>query len=163
MATINKIISERIELRTVDLPEEEGFLQNLYGTTRDDIIHLPFDEAGKQAFILQQYAARKKHYDEYYAGAEDYIILYDGKQAGRYMIEFNPHDIRLVDIAVLPEYRDHGIGGAIIEETKKIAAETGRPFTLHAIQDSPALRLYERLGFKVIDETGIYNKLEWRA
>lgn len=162
MTAKNKTISERIELRPVISPEEEDFLQHLYGTTRDDIIHLPFDEAGKQAFILLQYAARKKHYDEYYAGAEDYIILYDRERAGRFTVEFSKDDIRLVDIAILPEYRGRGIGTALVDDTKKISAETARPFTLHAIKDSRALHLYERLGFRVIGETGIYNKLEWK-
>lgn len=156
-----RIISERIELRPVSLPDEEDFLKALYGSTRDDVQYLPFDDAGKQAFILMQYAAQKKHYEEYYADADHFIVMCDGERAGRFIAESMEEEIRLVDLAILPKFRSSGIGTAIIQDYQGEGAESSRKCTLHVINGNPSIRLYERLGFVVTGENGMHHKMEW--
>lgn len=157
-----KQLTDRIELRPVKMPDDEEFLIAAYATTRDDVKYLPFDEAGKQAFILMQYTAQRDHYAVHYKDAYNYIILYDGKPAGRHMIYYGTEDIRLVDTVVLPEFQNKGIGSAVINDALKEGAEMGLPCVLHVIKESPAIRLYERLGFRVVSEIGMHDCMEWR-
>jgi ribosomal protein S18 acetylase RimI-like enzyme len=68
----------------------------------------------------------------------------------------------LMDIALLPEYRSHGIGTALIKDLMAEAAQAGRPLRLHVEFFNQALRLYERLGFARMGEMGLYYEMEWR-
>jgi hypothetical protein len=42
-------------------------------------------------------------------------------------------------------------------------AAAGKPLRIHVERFNPALRLYERLGFRQIDDRGVYLFLEWRG
>jgi hypothetical protein len=42
------------------------------------------------------------------------------------------------------------------------AAAAGKP-RIHVERFNPALRLYERLGFRPIEDKGVYLFMEWRA
>jgi putative acetyltransferase len=56
----------------------------------------------------------------------------------------------LFAIIVSKEYRNRGVGKALIEELMKIAKENFKIeiFHLEVYQDNPAINLYRRLGFK---------------
>lgn len=43
------------------------------------------------------------------------------------------------------------------------ALDSGKKLTVHVEKDNPARRLYDRLGFIAIGESGIYDLLERRS
>ena len=43
------------------------------------------------------------------------------------------------------------------------AAASRKPLRIHVERFNPALRLYERLGFRQVEDKGVYLFLEWRA
>jgi predicted GNAT family acetyltransferase len=44
----------------------------------------------------------------------------------------------------------------------KEATAAGKPIDLHVVSTSPAVRLYERLGFRLSgDETAAYLQMKW--
>ena len=45
----------------------------------------------------------------------------------------------------------------LLEEGQK----AGKPIRIHVEYDNPAMRLYKRLGFRRIDDNGIYHLMEW--
>jgi len=69
--------------------------------------------------------------------------------------------IRMVDIALLPPYRNAGIGTAILRDLLAEAAVAHKPVRIHVEQCNPAVRLYERLGFAPIADKGVYLFMEW--
>lgn len=158
----NKKLTDKVEFRPVVMPEDDEFLYAVYASTRDDVQYLPFDESAKQAFIQMQYNAQKSHYAEHYKGALSYIILYDGKPAGRHLIHYGTEEICLVDTAILPEYRGLGIGTVVFKDAFKDSVRLGLPCILYVIKENPAMSLYERLGFRTIGEVGFHDLLEWR-
>jgi GNAT superfamily N-acetyltransferase len=153
-------LTDRVELRPVVLPDDEAFLLTVYASTRDDVKYLPFDDAGKQAFILMQYTAQKNHYAEYYKDAKHYVVIYDGRPAGRYWVDYGKEDIRLVDMSILPEFRGKGIGTVIFKYAFKRSEEMGLPCVLHVMKEHRSIPMYKRLGFRVIGETGVHDKME---
>ena len=72
-------------------------------------------------------------------------------------------EIRLVDIALLSQHRNVGIGSALLKDLLSEAQSTGKPVRLHVETSNRAMRLYERLGFTVLEERGIYQFMEWRS
>ncbi len=145
------------------VPEDREFLQRLYASTRAEELALTdWDETQKQAFLAQQFAAQHHHYQRYYTGASFDLVLLDNEPIGRLYVARWQDEIRVVDIALLPEYRSRGIGGGLLRDLLKEAAAANQRLTIHVERYNPALRLYRRLGFEPVGETGVYLLLAAR-
>jgi ribosomal protein S18 acetylase RimI-like enzyme len=152
---------ENLSLRP-ETAADEPFLYELYATTRDyEMIHVPWDDLQKQAFLRQQCEAQLKHYRQHYYDAEFQIIELDGRPIGRIYVHRSPKYICLMDIALLREYRGRGIGGGLTSELLRQAQADGKIVSLHVEHMNPARHLYERLGFQLVEDKGIYWKMEW--
>ena len=116
----------------------------------------------KDAFVRQQFEAQSVWYRDHYEGAQFDVILVDGEPAGRLYVHRRPNEIRLVDITLLPEYRQGGIGTSLLRDLLAEGEAAGKPVTIHVEIYNPAMRLYERLGFRPIEERGPYRLMEWR-
>lgn len=88
------------------------------------------------------------------------MIAVDGVPAGRLYVHRGDAEIRIVDIALLPEHRGGGIGTALLEELLAEADTSGKSVTIHVERQNRALRFYERLGFSVAEDKGVYLFLE---
>jgi ribosomal protein S18 acetylase RimI-like enzyme len=71
-------------------------------------------------------------------------------------------ETRILDITVLPEYRNRGIGTSLLRDLLDEASHPGKRVRIHVETFNPSLRLLERLGFKSIAEEGINFLMEWR-
>ena len=144
-------------------PQDEEFLCGLYASTRTEelaVVDWPAHE--KEAFLRMQFTAQHTYYHESYAKASYQVILLDGQPVGRLYVQRWDNEIRLIDISLLPEHRNRGIGSSLLSELMAEARGSGRPLTIHVEKFNPALRLYERLGFRRSDDRGVYWFLEWR-
>jgi ribosomal protein S18 acetylase RimI-like enzyme len=82
--------------------------------------------------------------------------------AGRIMVNRSQHEILLVDVALLPEYRNRGIGSSLISGLMKEASRDGKSIRLHVDRFNFALRWYQRLGFQALGESEVYVEMIWR-
>jgi ribosomal protein S18 acetylase RimI-like enzyme len=123
---------------------------------------VPWDDAQKDAFLRMQFDAQDAWWHEHYSGASFDVILVDGEPAGRLYVRRGATDIRIVDIALLPEHRGNGVGSALIRDLLAEADAAEKCVTIHVERMNPALRLYERLGFAVAEDKGVYLFLERR-
>ena len=80
---------------------------------------------------------------------------------GRLYVARWQDEIRIVDIALLPPYRNTGLGTTILRDLLAEAAVAHKPVRIHVEKFNPALRLYERLGFVPIADKGVYLFMEW--
>ena len=143
-------------------PADLPFLQDLYGTTRaEEMLQVDWSDAQKKEFLDFQFYAQHTHYNEHFADASRDIIEIDGSACGRLYLDLRSDEIRLIDIALLPESCGQGIGNAILSALLACAQDRTLPMTIHVEQNNPALRLYTRLGFEQIDEQGIYYLMRW--
>ena len=55
-----------------------------------------------------------------------------------------------------------GIGTWLLRHLQAEAQASSRPLRIHVERFNPALRLYERLGFRDIEDKGVYLFMEWR-
>jgi ribosomal protein S18 acetylase RimI-like enzyme len=153
----------RISFRPI-APDDMELLLRVYRSTREEELAMVVDWTAemKDAFVLQQFSAQHAWYQEHYVGAEFQIILVDGEPAGRLYIHRREREIRLVDITLLPDYRQGGIGTSLVRDLLAEGQAAGKPVTIHVEIYNPAMRLYGRLGFRPIEERGPYRLLEWR-
>jgi ribosomal protein S18 acetylase RimI-like enzyme len=157
-------LAQRIELRPVEMPADEEFLIELFYTTRDDIRFAEIDEEQKRAFSLMQYNTRQQHYEKYYPDSKHDIILLDGKRIGQYWTSSEETEIIGIDLSILPEYRNLGIGTFLLTNSFDEAEKTGRDFNFHVLKlNTNAIRLYERLDCKYIESNApTHFKMQWR-
>ena len=135
----------------------------IYASTRvEELAQVTWDDAQKEGFLRMQFVAQRKFYESEYPGAEFQIILAAGEPAGRLYVHRREDEIRIMDLALLPEFRGRGIGTKILTDLLAEGESSVRRVTIHVEMFNPAQRLYERLGFKRISGTGVYHLLEWR-
>lgn len=159
---MNWDIKDLIQRET--LPDDEAFLFEVYQSSRgDDLTALGWDAERVRNFLETQYAAQQRFLQAGYPQGEDRIIMLDTQPIGRILVERNEQEIRVVDVALLPQYRNSGIGTYLVRELLAEAARLGKPFRAQVIRSSAAVGLFERLGIVKIGETGSHYQMEWRA
>lgn len=151
-----------ITLRPIG-PDDEAFLCRVYASTRrEELAGVDWTPEQVEAFLAMQFSAQHQYYQQHYAGAAFQVIEHDGVPAGRLYVARWEKEIRIVDIALLPEHRNAGIGTALLQDLLREGAEAGMPVTIHVERFNPALRLYRRLGFSLIEDKGVYLLMGWR-
>jgi ribosomal protein S18 acetylase RimI-like enzyme len=150
-----------LELRAAS-PDDERFLCQVYAATRSsELAMVAWTEQEKASFVEMQFRAQTQYYREHYANTSYDVILLDGQAVGRLYVSRWPDEIRIVDIALLPDSCNRGIGSTLLRELQSEAAAAGKPLRIHVERFNPALRLYERLGFRQLKDRGVYLFLEW--
>jgi ribosomal protein S18 acetylase RimI-like enzyme len=150
-----------ISLRPIR-PDDAAFLYEVYASTRtEELAVVEWDEAHKAALLHMQFTAQHQFYQERYTQTALLIMLRDAVPVGWLSVARWQDEIRMVDIALLPPYRNAGIGTAILRDILAEAALAHKPVRIHVEKCNPALRLYERLGFAPIADKGVYLFMEW--
>lgn len=150
-----------VSLRSV-IPEDREFLIQVYAGTRSEELKLvDWDEGNKDEFLRMQFEAQDRYYRDNYRSASFWVVLFEGQPCGRLYIDRWNTEIRIMDVALLPDFRNRGIGSALLGHILSEGSRLGLPVTIHVEQFNPALRLYERLGFMPAGENGIYLLMRW--
>lgn len=155
-----------IELRPITEADRD-FLYRLYASTRaEEMAQVPWSEEEKERFLRFQFDAQHRYYQEQFPDARfDLVVAADdprGTPIGRLYLHRRDDEHRLIDIALLPEHRGKGLGGKLMAGVLAEAAAAGKKVRIHVEHNNPALRLYRRLGFRKIEDQGIYHLMEWR-
>ena len=141
---------------------DQEFLVGVFASTRaDELQALAWNPIQAEMFINIQYNAQQQSYRLSYPEAENNIILHDGQPIGRMLIDRSGEAILLVDIAILPDYRNHGVGSELIGGLLAEGATRGCEVVLSVFHTNPAIHLYDRLGFSKVDDESPYWKMRW--
>lgn len=139
-------------------------LARIYASTRrEEVAMTGWDLSTQDAFLAGQFEAQHRHYHEHYPNALWLVVQTGLVPVGRLYLEQWTKDLRIIDIALLPEFRGRGFGEAILHDLMDQAAGGGRAVSIHVEKTNPAMRLYLRLGFQVIEDKGVYDLLRWSA
>lgn len=148
-----------ISFRPIEAGDFE-FLYLVYASTRSDIEQVQWSEEQKQQFLRMQFQAQHTHYQQHFENARFQIVLRDDQPIGRLYVDDRPDELRIIDIALLPEHRRQGIGRSILTDLLAEATRQGKPVRIHVERFNPALALYERMGFQKIGDTGVHLLME---
>ena len=155
--------ASRLSLRH-EQAADEAFLAALYADARaEEMRPVAWPEAAKRDFLQQQYELQREHYRQHYVGADFLLIEQAAIPIGRISIYRTDGEIRLMDIALIESHRGLGIGSILLAELLREASASAAELTLHVEPNNPAQRLYARLGFRLIEDRGVYHFLGWRA
>jgi len=155
--------AEPVTLRSVRA-DDEAFLLQVYASTRlDELASAAWDEAQREAFLRLQFAAQQQHYQAHFPEADHQVILLGDRPIGRLYVARNTDEVRILDIALLPEQRSSGVGSYIIKEILAEAEKAEKPVRIYVESFNPSLRLFERLGFSPVQDIGTHLLMEWRS
>ena len=135
-------------------PADTEFEQFLYASTRDDLRplgHEVFEGLVGMQFRAQSMALRLDH-----PSAKRQIVVVDRSPVGRLVVDLSGTHVELLDLAVLPEFRNHGIGTGVLRGVCAQADRLNHAVRLLVEKQNRSVRLFERLGFVVRGEEGMY-------
>lgn len=144
--------------------KDDAFLRRVHDAAR----HWEFEtllQSGQadiyHTIMAQQYKTQHEVYFASYPAAQYGVIQWTDRPIGRLYVNYRDDEVRVLDIAVLPDYRGHGVGEIVL---KGICIEAGMrrvPVRLHVHYLSRAQRLYEALGFRQIGIDGPNLSMQW--
>jgi ribosomal protein S18 acetylase RimI-like enzyme len=137
---------------------DEPFLFRLYASTRsEELAPVPWSEEEKEAFLFAQARAQHAHYQQHFAAADWLVIEREGTPVGRLYLDRREATHHIIDIAFLPEWRNRGLGGALLRDLIDEAAGAGKAMSIRVEKFNRAMSFYARLGFVRIEEQGAYD------
>ena len=151
-------------LRSVTADDEQ-FLLSIYASTREaELSQAEWREGQKEDFLKWQHDMQRREYETRFPDAEYRVIVIDGTPAGRIWIGRDSTQIRLLDIALLPEFQNRGAGTVLLNRLIEESKQAGKPLRhMVFMLNSDADRFYARLGFVMIEEFGAYKHMEYRG
>lgn len=152
--------STNITLRPVG-PDDQNFLIEVYASTRaDEMAMVPWTDEQRQAFVQWQFAAQQDHYAKQYPGASHDIIMVDDRPVGRFYVARLDHEIRIVDLTVLPAERNAGVGSYLLKQLLDEADRIDKMTRIYVEDFNPSVALFKRLGFAVSEQNGFHLLLK---
>lgn len=148
---------------------DDAFLFELYASTRaEELAAWGWSAAQQEPFLRMQWLAQKRGYEARYPSEGHCVLELEGQPVGRLWVVRGEHELRLVDVTLLPSQRGRGLGTGVLRSLQEEAARAGKPLRLHVTRNNHALRLYTRLGFTSArgPESELaqpYLELEWSA
>jgi ribosomal protein S18 acetylase RimI-like enzyme len=145
-------------------PEDEPFLQAVYAGTRElELAQVPWPVEQKAAFCRMQFHAQHTDYQRNYPHAAYDVVERAGEPIGRLYVDRRPKSVHILDIALLPAHRGAGVGTKLLHQLQEEARAASLPLRIHVEKFNPALRLYQRLGFRTLEDHGVYLLMEWNG
>ena len=145
-------------------PEADSLAYRLFAVDKlAEFAAIGVPQLQAEELVQMQWRGRTLTYANQYPGAEDWTIsLEDGTPVGRYLLQKTSQSVRMVDFAILPEWRGRGIGTQVLQRLIQNTATNGSIFSLRVEKNNRALYLYKRLGLNIISSDEISFEMEWK-
>jgi ribosomal protein S18 acetylase RimI-like enzyme len=142
-------------------PGDHDFLMDVYASTRrEEMLSWGWNAAQQLGFVRLQFEARRRTYTAAFPAAAENVILCDAAPIGSLIIARSAGEFRLLDISILPEYRNRGVGTMLIENMIAESKQQKLPLRLSVLRGNPAIHVYEKLGFVVTGGDEVYLEME---
>ena len=142
-------------------PEDLPFLRRLYAAGRAaEMARSGWPDDAIAGFLAQQFELQHRYYQTHYADGEFLLVELDGRPVGRLYLYWGRSALQLIDIALLPEQRGHGLGATLLTALLARADAQGLAVGLYVEGDNPARHWYLRQGFAVSGENGVYLQMQ---
>lgn len=136
---------------------DEEFLTELYASTRAaEMAIVPWESEQKRAFLKMQFEAQDRYYRDRYPNASFEIIKLNDHRVGRLYHAELADEIRIIDLAFLPEQFDNKVFIELVERILQKGERAGKPVQIYLEASDPTIEIFVNLGFQKIDQHGIY-------
>lgn len=138
--------------------KDESFLEHLFfSDMASKFVDLPAEQL--KMIVTMQYTAKQQGYLLDWPMAEILIIQYDGEKVGQLILATNKATLRIVDILLLPEFRNRGIATQILKMLPSYHDTKCKRLELSVAKGNPAFELYVRHGFVIKSENEVHIEM----
>lgn len=143
---------------------DHDFLLSLFKTTLEAAIYAQMTDQLRQQLLETQFTIKEQAYAQMYPHGDNCIVELDHQPVGRFYVNIDSDEIRLVDIIIHPSVRGEGIGSSLLEQLLSNGDSKKIPVRLQvAATNLAAQRLYQRLGFIAGYNDGIHIHCEYTS
>lgn len=154
------MLNQQLTLRP-STENDLDFLKEVYASTRLDELNITgWTQEQLDDFLTMQFNAQHRFYKEQFAEADFDIVQCNGSDVGRLYLDDRDEEIRIVDIALLPQFRGLGLGTRLLDQVMTRANSERKFVRIHVEKNNPALTLYQRLDFTDVADKGVYLLME---
>lgn len=144
--------------------DDAAFMRELFFSVRaPEFAAMGWPEPVLRDFLAGQSQLQNHHYANAYPLAANLVVTRHGTAIGRVILHPSPGDIRVVDIALLTQWRGNGLGGALLDAVKQQAKAARVSVSLSVDLHNPARRLYLRQGFLPVRDNGVAQEMRLPA
>lgn len=163
MTALRLTSCRNVFLRDSDESDNE-VLYRVFVDSRNDLVAAAagWDEAQQQVFLRSQFQIQQDQYRSLYPRARFDVIVADDRVIGNFYVSPGDDELHLVDVNLLPEFRNRGIGRALLQDLVEESEHSNKLLSLHVMRGNPAIHLYEQIGFEVVAEEGVYSRMQRR-
>ena len=114
----------------------------------------------KEQLLRMEFTAQLGQYHDQYPDADFNLLIVDDIPVGNFYAQYGPEEFVLIDITLLPEQRNSGVGTQLVRDLIAKANAARKPLHAHVLKANPAWRLWQRLGFRWVEDDGVYLRIE---
>jgi len=142
---------------------DEAFLFALFESVKGaELAAMPIGVAMRRQLLAMQFRAMSTGYRSAFPAARFLIVLLNDAPVGRLIVNDDADCTRIVYIALLPEWRRHGLATALMTAVLDEPRKHGRRCEATVTVDNFAsMRLWARLGFMERERSLTDVILEW--
>lgn len=118
------------------------------------------DEHLHRAGVIADDSAHWQRIKYHYNDA--YIVLMGSERIGLFKRHKGANEWTIIQIQILPAYQGQGIATWLLHAFLRQADEANVPVTLSVLNGNRAITLYQRVGFKIVDNDDIALKMKRR-
>ena len=141
---------------------DDAFVYDVFSTTwESEVAALPNQNLAQHVLRIQ-HIAQERRFASQYPDLQRYIVVQDGEPAGRLYVHESASLLEVVDLTLMPRFRDHGIGTGIFHQLFEHATREGQTIALRVERrNERATMLYSQLGFDLVSVDDLDNYFEW--
>jgi ribosomal protein S18 acetylase RimI-like enzyme len=141
---------------------DDAFVYDVFVTTwESEVAALPNQNLARHVLRIQ-HIAQERRFAGSFPSLQRYVVLQDGEPAGRLYVSDAPDRLQVVDLTLVPRFRDRGIGSRILRDLLRHAMAERRTVAIHVPRRNPGMTtLVASLGFDLVAVDDLDNHLEW--
>ena len=128
---------------------DEDFLREVFASARaDELAAVQWPKEQKAAFVEHQFRAQASSYRTHFPNATYEIVLADSEPVGRLYLDRRSDEIRILELTLLTQFRNQGIGTQLLRGLCAEARQKGHLVGVHITRQARSMNLARRLGFE---------------
>jgi RimJ/RimL family protein N-acetyltransferase len=144
--------------RRAATPADLPLLRSLFADSRMELVALSPDS--RFVLVDMQFRAQRQQLRAQFPRAEHEILVVDGTDVGRIVVDHSGPDVRIVDITIALGHRRQGIASTVLSEITDDAKAAGRDVRVALWSGNAAARATcERVGLAAVSDEGGYLEL----
>lgn len=117
-------------------------------------------ESQRRPLIEMQLRAQSQQYQSDWPDSSNFLIMAEADRVGRITLCEAAQHYQLVDISILPLFRNAGFGTQVLRQLISRTDAQSKDLQLSVMKSNPALALYSRLGFEIVTDGGVYVEMK---